>query len=123
MVCRKRLVCQSSIINWTWEEAFAKFGFGDGTGINMTDTVASAIWGKFPNLSVTTETWGIHNYIIVAITDERTKNSVFKPRPKEYGACSISYDDPRKYLPYNIVRFLDRTFPSRNVKKARKKHA
>jgi|688.fasta_scaffold119457_2 hypothetical protein len=110
-------------VNWTWEEAFDKFGFGDGDGLNMTDDVASAIAGRFPNLDVTTETWGIHNYIIFAITEKRNKKSVYKPCPDEGAEWSIGYDEPRKYLPDNIVRFLDRTFPDKPAKKARKKHA
>ena len=32
-----------STIDWSWEEAFDKFGFGDGDGLVMTDTVAAAL--------------------------------------------------------------------------------
>ena len=31
------------IIEWSWEEAFSKWGFNDGDGIVMTDEVAQAM--------------------------------------------------------------------------------
>jgi len=108
-------------VNWTWEEAFDKFGFGDGDGLNMTDKVAAAISRRFPTLEVTMDTWGIHNYIIFAIVDKRTKKSVYIPVPDDVDEWNIGYDGPRAYLPNNIVRFLDRTFPNKPRRRKKRK--
>ena len=57
------------IIDWEVEEAFSKFGFGDGDGPNFTDEVASAIEAVGP-YRCRTQIWGLHNYGIEAIEEE-----------------------------------------------------
>ncbi len=57
------------IIWWEITDAFAKFGFGDGDGPNFTDTVAAAIEAVGP-YHCETQTWGLHNYAIVAIDEQ-----------------------------------------------------
>ena len=105
-------------IHWTWEEAFDKFGFGDGDGLNMTHEVAWAIQHacdqrkkEYPKgVDVHTDTWGIHNYMIMDITDKATGKSIYKPHPDEGGEWQIGYDDPQCYLPDWIVAMLDKEF-------------
>ncbi|MYH40383.1 MAG: hypothetical protein F4150_01045 [Chloroflexi bacterium] len=57
------------IIDWEIEEAFSKFGFGDGDGPNFTDEVASAIEAAGP-YRCRMQIWGLHNYGIEAIDEE-----------------------------------------------------
>lgn len=48
-----------ALYQWSWEDAFDKFGFGDGGGIIMTDSVSRALI----EAGYTTELvdWGMHN--------------------------------------------------------------
>ena len=57
------------IINWDITDAFAKFGFGDGDGLNFTDDVAHAIEAAGP-YRCPRQIWGLHNYVIEAIEAE-----------------------------------------------------
>ncbi len=86
---------------WSWEEAFDKFGFEDGDGLVMTDHVADFL--RSTGLSVTVQQYGFHNLVITDI--ERDCPSLI-PETAQPG-----YDDPRDYLPEDIVRDLDRRFP------------
>jgi len=83
--------------DWSWEEAFDKFGFGDGDGLVMTDTVANVI--RQAGYLVTTQKWGLHNVIITSIKLGRIEQI---PKGKRLG-----YDDPRDYLPAGIIALLD----------------
>ena len=121
-----------TVIEWEWEEAFDKFGFGDGDGPNFTDEVAGAIQGKF-GYECQLDTWGIHNFMIMSIVDPKTRQCVYKRRPwnpgrdreedKEVvdgqayvkdvdgtGGWCIGYAAPRDYLPDAVVAYLDETF-------------
>jgi hypothetical protein len=86
---------------WSWEEAFDKFGFEDGDGLVMTDHVADFL--RSTGLSVTVQQYGFHNLVITDI--ERDGQSLI-PETAQRG-----YDDPRDYLPDDIVDDLDRRFP------------
>lgn len=86
---------------WSWEEAFDKFGFEDGDGLVMTDPVADFL--RSTGLSVTVQQYGFHNLVITDI--ERDGRSLI-PETAQRG-----YDDPRDYLPDDIVDDLDRRFP------------
>ncbi|NBU58327.1 MAG: hypothetical protein EBS23_00825 [Betaproteobacteria bacterium] len=86
---------------WAWEEAFDKFGFHDGDGLVMTETVADAL--RAADFTVRTEVFGFHNLVITAI--ERDGRS-FIP-----DGTSLGYADPRAYLPDDIVPLLDAAFP------------
>ena len=58
------------IIHWEITDAFAKFGFEDGDGHNFTDDVAAAIEAAGP-YRCPRQIWGLHNYVIEAIQEER----------------------------------------------------
>ena len=85
--------------DWAWEEAFDKFGFDDGDGMIMTDTVAAALCAE--GYVVTTVICGLHNTIITSIVSADTRVELI---PTD---ASIGYDDPRSYLPRHIVSYLD----------------
>lgn len=87
--------------HWRWEEAFDKFGFGDGEGLVMTGTVAAALHDA--GYVVTAEPWGLHNVVITDI--ERDGQPII---PK---GTTIGYDKPRDYLPPEIIKLLDEAFP------------
>ncbi len=88
--------------SWSWEEAFDKFGFGDGDGLVMTEHVAIAL--RTAGYVVMAEPWGCHNITISSI---KTKSG------EEQIADDIvdGYDNPREYLPKAIVELLDQAFP------------
>lgn len=86
--------------HWSWEEAFDKFGFGDGDDLVMTETVADAI--RRHGYAVTVTQWGFHNAII---TDISRDGVALIPKTVTKG-----YDEPRNYLPKEVVDLLDREF-------------
>ena len=89
--------------HWSWEDAFAKFGFGDGDGLVMTEHVANAL--RQAEYAVTVEPWGCHNVTIASI--ERNGVELIPLDDINYG-----FDDPRDYLPEDIVTLLDNAFAS-----------
>jgi hypothetical protein len=92
-------VCEScgSSHEWTWADAFDKFGFGDGDGLVMTSSVADILIAA--GYAVETVHWGMHNVIISSI-----KRDGVEQIP---AGTTIGYDDPRGYLPAEIVSLLD----------------
>ena len=88
--------------SWSWEEAFDKFGFGDGDGIVMTEHVAMAL--RKAGYAVTTEPWGWHNVTITSITNKKGKELI-------PDTINLGYDEPRDYLPARIIKVLDEAFP------------
>lgn len=92
--------CHSSF-HWDWEEAFYKFGFGDGDGVVMTESVADFL--EKSGYSVKIHTWGFHNTVIVSI-----KHGDVELIPQD--GIQFGYDDPRDYLPEAIISLLDRHF-------------
>jgi hypothetical protein len=88
------------IIDWTWEEAFDKFGFDDGDGLVLTYRVVGALESE--NYDVDYDAWGMHNTIIRSI-----KKDGVELIPED---IDLGYDDPRQYLPADIVQFLDDYF-------------
>lgn len=86
---------------WSWEEAFDKFGFGDGDGLVMTEVVADAL--RAAGCEVKVQPWGIHNVVITAISRNGT---ALVPE-----SVNVGYDDPRDYLPTELVALLDEAFP------------
>lgn len=120
-----------TIITWEWEEAFSKFGFGDGDMWNGTHEVEGEI--ESLGYDVECDTWGIHNYMIVDI--KKDGKSILFPEdhptgdnldewlpevvkrmkrrgnmPDDYEPEPIGYEEPRLYLPYDILEHLDKTF-------------
>ncbi len=89
-------------VDWSWEEAFDKFGFSDGGGMIMTEHVADAL--RQHGYTVVVQAWGIHNVIITSIKTAKGKELI--PSGIKYG-----YDNARGYLPKRIIRLLDAAFP------------
>lgn len=85
---------------WSWEEAFNKFGFDDGDGLVMTEAVASALRDR--DYDVTVTPWGWHNIVITAIA--KNGRSLIKSK------ANVGYDEPRSYLPKTIIALLDEAF-------------
>lgn len=92
--------CASRLL-WSWEEAFEKFGFGDGDEIVMTEAVADALRNQ--GYTVIAEPWGMHNTVITSIVKDGIEQIP--------DSASVGYDEPREYLPDDIVRILDEAFP------------
>jgi len=86
---------------WSWTEAFDKFGFDDGDGLVMTHVVVQAL--RKAGYAVTAEPWGWHN---VTITSIRRRQVQQIPE-----CANLGYDDPRDYLPKEIIKLLDEAFP------------
>ena len=91
-----------TIIDWSWTEAFDKFGFEDGDGWNGTDLVISYLQRE--GYEVESSTWGPHNYMVDQITDKDGNDLINKN-------VRIGYDNPREYLPQPLVESLDKEFP------------
>ncbi len=91
-----------SEIEWSWTEAFEKFGFDDGDGLVETETVAEVL--RDAGYETVTEGWGLHNTVIVSI---RRRGRELMPLDD----IRLGYDDPRDYLPPEIVALLDLAFP------------
>jgi hypothetical protein len=92
-------ICEScgSSHEWTWADAFDKFGFGDGDGLVMTNSVADILIAA--GYAVETVHWGMHNVIISSIKRDGVEQIS--------AGATIGYDDPRGYLPAAIVSLLD----------------
>ena len=88
-------------IYWQWEEAFDKFGFGDGDGANFTHEVEDFLQGL--GWDAVPDCWGIHNYMIMELTGPNGE--------KPMADCNVGYDCPRTYLPKELIEKLDEEFP------------
>lgn len=88
--------------HWHWEEAFDKFGFQDGDGSVETGQVESCLIEA--GYDVVEDRYGLHNFIITSIK----KDSV-ELIP---ASAIVGYDNPRHYLPAEIVELLDKELPS-----------
>lgn len=91
-------------VYWTWEEAFDKFGFGDGDGMVMTDHVADAL--RQAGYTVSVAPWGIHNVTIASIKTEDGAELI------PFETIDYGYDEPRDYLPKRLIEVLDAAFPN-----------
>ena len=86
---------------WRWEEAFEKFGFNDGDGQVETGTVEHIL--NVAGYDTRSEQWGLHNTIILSIQKDGIEYM-----PVDHPTIMIGYDDPRSYLPEDIIALLDR---------------
>jgi len=86
--------------HWDWEDAFDKFGFGDGDGQIETWRVQAAL--ECAGYTVEEMSWGCHNTIIRSIKQDGNEQI-----PEE---AKLGYDDPRDFLPRKIISLLDRQF-------------
>lgn len=93
--------CCGRDLDWSWEEAFEKFGFNDGDGLVMTHTVADVL--RAAGYTVDIRPWGLHNTVIVSILCSKRGEIM----PKSHPANAIGYDSPRSYLPEDIIDLLD----------------
>ena len=91
-----------TVIHWEWEEAFDKWGFGDKYGANFTDVVAEFLIGL--GYDVMSDSWGIHNYMIMSLIDPRGVELMDDDK------IEIGYYDPRDYLPKELIEKLDEKF-------------
>lgn len=89
------------LYTWQWEEAFYKFGFHDGEGLIVTENVADVL--RKAGFTVEIQAWGIHNVVITRIERDGTSQI-----PAD---ALLGRDDPRSYLPKEIIDILDQEFP------------
>lgn len=97
-------ICQNcgAPFHWIWEEAFDKFGFGDGDGQVETATVVDVL--EQAGYVVNHDFWSLHNDVISSI-----KKDGVEQIPEN---TDIGYDNPRAYLPAAIVTLLDEQLPA-----------
>ena len=89
-------------IQWSWTEAFDKFGFEDGNGQAQTYAVANVL--EDAGYHVEYETWGMHNDVIVSIKHDNVEQIPLD-------SIRLGYDCPRDYLPATIIKQLDDELP------------
>lgn len=89
------------LISWIWEDAFDKFGFDDGEFHQLTEIVADDL--RYRGFVVEAVTWGCHNRIIESISRDGIELIPADVR--------LGYDEPREYLPHELVSLLDRLYP------------
>lgn len=90
---------------WTWEEAFQKFGFNDGAMGYLSHEVADVLRNSHLEPEVVVETSAIHNAMVVSI-----KLGEIEQIPYERPKFHFGRDCPRKYLSDEIVAILDQAF-------------
>jgi hypothetical protein len=88
--------------HWDWTEAFDKFGFGDGDGQVETHKVVAVLEELGCRVSVGCP--GLHNTIIISI--HRNDVELIS------GDVNTGYDNPRVYLPGDLVDVLDWVLPT-----------
>lgn len=95
--------CQTCLCSywWRWEEAFDKFGFGDGDGQVMTGAVAEVL--EAAGFEVHHDYWGVHNDVIRSIKKDGVEQIP--------DSAEVGYDAPRDYLPQDIITLLDEKLP------------
>jgi hypothetical protein len=96
---------------WCWEEAFCKFGFGDGDHRIETPQVEDVLVEA--GYTVVSQQWGFHNVIIISI--EKDGQEFMPVLHPDY---VIGYDDPRDYLPKEITELLDARLPAEGAEYA-----
>jgi len=97
--------CCGGELAWNWSDAFNKFGFNDGDGQVMTHVVCDALTDA--GYVVQSTQWRLHNVIIVSIVCP-TRCELM---PANGGEYVVGYDDPRSYLPDDIIDLLDGALP------------
>jgi hypothetical protein len=96
--------CCGGTHNWSWTDAFAKFGFNDGDGQIETSEVESVL--SDAGYEVRAQGWGLRNTVIVSIMKDGVELI-----PHDDPNVKFGYDDPREYLPDSIVQLLDTALP------------
>lgn len=83
--------------DWSYEEAFDKFGFGDGDLRQLTGRVRKVL--AVAGYSVETCDFLMHNTVIASIKKDGRE---LIPEQVMHG-----YDDPHDYLPVEIIQLLE----------------
>jgi hypothetical protein len=96
--------CCGGRLAWNWSEAFDKFGFNDGDCQVETEQVCDVLQNA--GYAVETVGWGLHNTIIRSIIKDGRELM-----PSEVSGSVVGYDDPRTYLPADVVALLDEKLP------------
>ena len=107
---------------WSWQEAFLKFGFGDGDTWNGTHLIADFLSKE--GYEVEHDSWGIHNTTITKLS--KNGNSLLPGydaegnyiegyldldvHASETQQITYGYDDPETYLPADLVKKLNEHF-------------
>ncbi len=78
---------------WEWEDAFLKFGYGDGDGVVMTEVVAERL--RAEGFTAETACYGPHNTIICSLIRDGVE------------LVPDEDDNPRTYLPDDVIQLLD----------------
>ena len=94
--------CPAFDFPYSWEDAFSKFGFDDGDHC-FTEVVVHAL--EAFGAEVETEQWVMHNEIITSIKIDGREQI-----PEDVREFHIGYDDPRDYLPKELISYLDKRF-------------
>ena len=91
------------IIKWTWEEAFQKFGFGDGDAEVHTGLIEHVLEEMGYDY---TDVDGIHNPYIVEVSKDG----------KTWETDSYAENDGiRDSLPKDVIKRLDQDFPEDSI--------
>ena len=95
------VVCGGSI-EWHWEEAFFKLGFAHDSGHAESLNVANALLEAGYELPVQPE-----SQLSILITS--IKKGGIEQIPEH---INVGYENPRLYLPEEILQLLDQKFPA-----------
>ena len=100
--------CKSFGNSYHWNEAFFKFGFDDGDGEVKTHLVVRAL--ENAGYRVKYSRWSPHNTLIYSI-----ERDGIELMPMNNPHKRIGYDNPREYLPEDILTLLDEEFPGGKI--------
>jgi len=90
---------------YQWKNAFSKFGYDDGDGNVITPEVAQVL--EKSGYDVKFGVWQTHNTIIYSI-----KKDGWEYMPSRFTGHAIGYSDPVEYLPVDILKLLEKEFPT-----------
>jgi hypothetical protein len=85
----------------SWEDAFDKFGYDDGDGVIGTYEVERVLIEA--GYTVECAQWTLHNVVIESIRKDGVELI-----PLDNLDIAFGYDDPRTYLPADLIELLDR---------------
>ena len=97
------------IQEWTWMEAFDKFGFGDGEDTNHTQEVVDVLKAAG---YVCNPAGGMHNYYMDSLKKD---GQVWEPNLSDGFIEQMDENRPRTWLPGEVVDLLDKAFPDKLV--------
>lgn len=95
----------NSTFEWHWEAAFAKWGFGPGTGPSITEWVTEFLTQS--GYKIITRQLEQGNTIIISI---RKGKQEFIPAD-----INIGHVHPNEFLPAELIKLLQQKFSSKRV--------